>query len=165
MGLFDKLIKNVADEVTSKIKSELKEEIEKRLDIDLDHKNNQAEISAVSNAVSAIYDEQKEYNTGDEYFAALITEDKFPGYTIEKNVHPNVFDGNAHPKCYPISYLFKNDGKPTLAVLVMNRNQYRAMIAVGTYQILDNEGINYIRFYKGMENAEAYVIGRIKENL
>ncbi len=105
------------------------------------------------------------YPTDDAYFATLITESSFPGYTIERNVHPSVFDAGAHPKCYPISYLFKKDGIPVLAVLVMNSNQSRAMISRGTYTILDNNNINYIRFYKGMENKESYVISRIKDNL
>ena len=60
---------------------------------------------------------------------AYITNDNFPSYTIEKNIHPNRFDSSAHPSCMPISYLFSLSGKPVLAVLFMNTNQYRAMIA------------------------------------
>ena len=105
------------------------------------------------------------YDTGDAHFEAIVTEDKFPGYTIDRAVHANVFDPSAHPKCYPITYLFRKDGAPVLAVLVMNRNQYRAMIAVGTYRVLDARNIPYIRFFKGMENREDYIINRISENL
>lgn len=104
-------------------------------------------------------------NTGDEYFAELINQDNFPGYVIEKNLHPSFFDDSAHPSCLPISYLFKKDNTPVLAVLVMQRNHYRAMIALGTYKILEENNIKYIRFFKGMENKEDYVINRIKENL
>ena len=39
------------------------------------------------------------------------------------------------------------------------------MIALGTYKILEENNIKYIRFFKGMENKEDYVINRIKENL
>ena len=109
--------------------------------------------------------EQKTYNTDDSYFASLITQDKFPGYSIATNVHAKSFDASAHPSCYPISYLFSNGSQPVLAVLVMNKNQYRSMIARGTYKVLEDKGIRYIRFFKGMENESGYVINRIRENL
>ena len=32
-------------------------------------------------------------------------------------------------------------------------------------KILDDNGIPYIRFFKGMENESGYVINRIRENL
>ena len=108
---------------------------------------------------------QKAYNTDDSYFASLLTEEKFPGYSISTNVHAQNFDASAHPSCYPISYLFSNGSQPVLAVLVMNTNQYRSMIARGTYKVLDDNGIPYIRFFKGMENESGYVINRIRENL
>lgn len=108
---------------------------------------------------------QKTYNTGDSHFASLITEANFPGYSISNNVHAKNFDASAHPSCYPISYLLSNGSQPVLAVLVMNKNQYRSMIAKGTYKVLDDNGIPYIRFFKGMENESGYVINRIKENL
>ena len=108
---------------------------------------------------------QKTYNTGDSHFASLITEANFPGYSITSNVHAKTLDASAHPGCYPISYLFSNGSQPVLAVLVMNKNQYRSMIARGTYKVLEDKGIPYIRFFKGMENESGYVINRIKENL
>ncbi len=107
----------------------------------------------------------KTYNTDDSYFASLITEANFPGYTITSRVHAKSFDASAHPSCYPISYLFSNGSQPVLAVLVMNKNQYRSMIARGTYKVLEDNGIPYIRFFKGMENESGYVINRIRNNL
>ncbi|MBE6038304.1 MAG: hypothetical protein E7218_03785 [Anaerofustis stercorihominis] len=106
-----------------------------------------------------------EYNTSDRYFAALITEANFPGYSIATNVHAQTFDSSAHPSCYPVSYLFSDGSGPVLAVLVMNTNQYRSMIARGTYKVLDDKAIPYIRFYKGMKNEESYVLDRIRDNL
>ena len=108
---------------------------------------------------------QKTYNTGDSYFASLITEVNFPGYSISTNIHPRQLDASAHPSCYPISYLFSNGSQPVLAVLVMNKNQYRSMIAKGTYKVLDDNGIPYIRFFKGLENERGYVMDRIKNSL
>lgn len=98
-------------------------------------------------------------------FDQLISNNNFPEYSIETNLHPQIFDSLAHPSCLPISYLLRKDGVPALAVLVMKKNQYRAMIARGTYQVLDAQRIPYIRFYTDMENEASYVINRVKENL
>ncbi len=105
------------------------------------------------------------YDTGEEYFDTIVLDEKFPGYTIERGVHPRVMDSGAHPSCIPIAYLFSRGGRPVLAVLLMKPNQTRAMIARGTYGILDANRIPYIRFLKGYPNEEAYVIDRIKKNL
>jgi hypothetical protein len=80
-------------------------------------------------------------------------------------VHPNRFDSSAHPSCMPISYLFSRDGKPTLAILFLKTNQYRAMIARGTYEILDKNNVCYIRFFKSYKNEKDYVINRIHSYL
>ena len=109
--------------------------------------------------------EPKTYNTDDRYFASLITALNFPGYTISTDVHANTLDSGAHPSCYPISYLFSKGSQPVLAVFVMNTNQYRSMTAKGAYQVLEDRGISYIRFFKGMENNREYVLNRIRENL
>ncbi|MBQ4562094.1 MAG: hypothetical protein IJA55_07220 [Clostridia bacterium] len=155
MSIFKKLVKNIFSEVKSAIDTSTAPTASA---------NNRTPSPAVEIPRPQTHLKQG-YPTDDAYFAALIKESNFPDYTIERNVHPSVFDSSAHPKCYPISYLFKKGGVPILAVLVMNQNQSRAMIAKGTYDILDNEVIPYIRFYKGMENKEYYVISRINENL
>ncbi|MBR5825536.1 MAG: hypothetical protein IKY78_00470 [Clostridia bacterium] len=103
--------------------------------------------------------------TGVEYFAEFVTEENFPGYTITANVHPQTIDPEAHPACFPVSFMFSKDSKAVLAVIVIGINQRRAMIAKGTYKVLDDNGIPYICFYKGMKNEKEYAIGRINENL
>lgn len=158
------------DRLVDGIKSELKEDIKSGILDALNIKPNASAASApapspVSNAEAGSNAYDNNFDTGDDYFAGLITAENFPDYAIERNVHPSVFDASAHPSCYPISYLFKKDGEPVLAVLVMNSNQYRAMTAKGTYQVLENNGIKYIRFFKGMKNEKSYVLGRIRENL
>ena len=127
--------------------------------------DNAAQNAQSSQSYTASSFVQKTYNTDDSYFVSLITEANFPGYSITKNVHAKTLDASAHPSCYPVSYLFSNGSRPVLAVLVMNKNQYRSMIAKGTYKVLEDNGIPYIRFFKGMENESGYVINRIKENL
>lgn len=162
MGLFDKILKsltNDVDDVVGKVVDAVRTEVETIKDYN----------STASNSTTDTYEDESPYannhNTCDEYFAQLITESEFPGYTIERNVHPGVFDSSAHPKCFPISYLFRLNGEPKLAVFVMQTNQYKAMIAKGSYDILNDNDIHYIRFFKGMENEKSYVLNRIRENL
>lgn len=162
MGLFDKILKsltNDVDDVVGKVVEAVRTEVETIKDYN----------STASNSTTVTSEDESPYannhNTGDEYFAQLITESEFPGYTIERNVHPSVFDNSSHPKCFPISYLFRLNGEPKLAVFVMQTNQYKAMIAKGSYDILFDNDIHYIRFFKGMENEKSYVLNRIRENL
>lgn len=107
----------------------------------------------------------KPTGNSNDYFDSLITEGNFPGYKIERNVHAKVFDPSAHPCCMPITYLFSKNGKPVLAILLMNTNQYRSMIARGTYKVLNDSKIHFIRFFRSYDNEKSYVINRIKENL
>lgn len=108
---------------------------------------------------------QKSRVTDENYFAQLLTEENFQGYTVERNVHVQRFDPGAHPACYPVSFLFLKDSVPVLAVLVMQTNQWRAMIAKGSYEVLDNHQIPYIRFFKEFNNEETYVLDRVREAL
>jgi hypothetical protein len=98
-------------------------------------------------------------------FESLLTEENFQGYTIERNVHVNRFDPSAHPSCLPVSYLFAKNGTPVLAVYVMQRNHYRAMIAIGAYRVLEEQQIPYIRFFKGFRNEKQYVLDRVRAAL
>ena len=105
------------------------------------------------------------YDTGEDYFDNIVNKMNFPECEIVKNVHPTMLDATAHPSCYNVTYMMYKNGTPVLAVLLMNTNQYRSMCANGTYEVLDNHGIKYIRFFKGMKNEHSYVVNRIKENL
>lgn len=98
-------------------------------------------------------------------FESLLTEENFQGYTIERNVHVHRFDPSAHPACLPVSYLFAKNGNPVLAVYVMQRNHYRAMIAVGAYRVLEAQQIPYMRFFKGFRNEKQYVLDRVRAAL
>jgi|GEM_PF-1702164 len=167
MGLLDKIIDG--------IKSELKSGLSDLLDPKQNDEETQVSAPAAASVqhtasapVVGIDDEPdyaKVYDTDESYFAEIITDEEFEDYTIERSVHPGELDGSAHPSCLPISYLFSRDGEAELAVLIMNSNQRRAMIANGTYRVLDEKRIPYIRFYKGMKNERTYVLDRIRDNL
>ncbi len=103
--------------------------------------------------------------TEQAYFEQLLSEENFEGFTIERDVHVSRFDEGAHPACFPVSFLFSKDSKPVLAVFLMKQNQYRAMIARGSYKVLEENNIPYIRFFRGFDNKKDYVIDRVKSNL
>ncbi len=163
MGLFNRLLKDIKNEVVGKVVDKVVDEFLPTQKTSTTNTTPFVNNYSVPSQSTKMY--PNNHNTGDEYFAALLTPSNFPGYSIEKNVHPNIFDSSAHPKCFPITYLFKKDGENKLAVFIMRDNQYKSMIARGSYDVLDNCGIRYIRFFKGMENKESYVLSRIKENL
>ncbi len=170
MGFFDRIIKKGISEGIGKAVGDALSKVIEPAATELANKtaeyiDDTAQSTQTAQVRTASPFVQKTYDTGDSYFASLITEANFPGYSISTAVHAKSFDATSHPSCYPISYLLSNGSQPVLAVLVMNKNQYRSMIAKGTYKVLDDNGIPYIRFFKGMENESGYVINRIKENL
>jgi len=170
MGFLDRIIKKGISEGISKAVGDAVSKVVEPAATELANKAAQHFGTAADNIPvvqnrTAVAAPSQTFNTGDSYFASVITEESFPGYSISANVHPKSLDASAHPSCYPVSYLFSKDSQPVLAVLVMNTNQYRSMIARGTYKVLEDRGIPYIRFFKGMENESGYVINRIKENL
>lgn len=72
---------------------------------------------------------------------------------------------DCHPACTPIQYLFYKDGKPFLAVVLVQTNTYKGMNVKGTRFICERLGIRYIRFFASYPNEEIYVVERIKKYL
>lgn len=144
MGLLEKLFKIIAGEVVSNIS---------------ENKTVQATPQPKPANVKTVY------QTDVSYFETLLNSDNFPEYEIEKNVSLSVFDSSAHPKCFPITFLFKKSGSPVLAVFIMKEPQRNTMPVAGSKMILDENNVPYLRFYIGWENEKNYVLNRIKENL
>ena len=150
MGFLDSILKIVKEKVTEAVE---------------DAVNTQSsETSAQVNTVKK-FEQKFNPSTDENYFTGLLTEENFPGYTIERSVKLDTFDASAHPKCLPITFLFKKNGAPVLAVFIMNEPQRHTMPVFGSSVILDDNKIRHIRFYKGWENERSYVLNRIKENL
>lgn len=130
---------------------------------------NEFTSSNTSNKTSTVKNTERDYcdnpATDKTYFAGLLTEENFPGYTIDRDVSAQVYDPSAHCACYPISYIFKKDGVPVLAVFIIKDSQYTTMPAVGSYNVLDDNNIKYIRFFIGWQNEKSYVLNRVRENL
>ena len=152
MGFFDSILKVVKEKVT--------EAVNDAVNVPNTGSNTQAKTEAVNS-----FEQKFNPLTDENYFATLLTEENFPGYTIERSVKLDTFDPEAHPKCFPVTFLFRKNTEPVLAVFVMKESQRHTMPVFGSSVILDDNGIRYVRFYKGWENERSYVLNRVKENL
>ncbi len=152
MGLLDSIFKVVKEKVTEAVN-------------DAVNAQNTSSGEQIRAETAKSFEQKFNPSTDENYFATLLTEENFPGYTIERSVKLDTFDPEAHPKCFPITFLFKKNGAPALAVFIMKEAQRHTMPVFGSSVILDDNGIRYIRFYKGWENERSYVLNRIKENL
>jgi len=102
--------------------------------------------------------------TEEDYFESIF-ERYFDDYYIETKVPAYRYDTYAHPSCVPVDYLFVKDDKPVLAIVLVKPNNYKGKNIMGTLDILDRAGIQWLRFFRTWENAEDYVVERIKKNL
>ncbi len=87
----------------------------------------------------------------------------FADYEIARNVEPTYF--GAHPKCKPIQFLFKKDGKDVLAVTVCNYSSATHAAVTNVKEACKKHQIPYIRFIVGYPNKEHYVVRRTLEEL
>lgn len=97
-------------------------------------------------------------------FDAIITA-HFSEYEVRRNLPARELLPECHPACTPVQFMFYKDGKPVLAVVLVKTNNYRGMNVLGTKKICDAMNIPYLRFYHEYENAEDYVVQRIREHL
>lgn len=97
--------------------------------------------------------------------STLIIPANFPAYSIYQDVHPGTLDTTAHPKSRRISYLFRLNGAPKLAVFLMDRSQEGSMPTVGTCRILDSRGIPYIFFFRRDRSDPQTVLQTIRGKL
>ena len=152
MGLLDSILKIVKEKVTEAVN-------------DAVNTQNTSSSEQIKTETAKSFEQKFNPSTDENYFATLLTEENFPGYTIERSVKLDTFDPEAHPKCFPITFLFKKNGAPSLAVFIMNESQRHTMPVFGSSVILDDSKIRYIRFYKGWKNERSYVLNRVRENL
>ena len=81
---------------------------------------------------------------------------KFNGYEISRNIPASELGANE--KCIPVNFLFKKNGAPVLAVLLLKVNRHSHIAVTGTMQACENKGIKVIYFYKDMPNKREYVL-------
>lgn len=179
MGLFDSLKKSLQD-LSNEVEKH-KDDIQKGLDM----LSNQGSQSARSNdsASSAQYasrtpDQSSCADDNSVYPGPVTTAHvdrfndfddiivrNFPDHEVRRNVPASELKPGCHPACTPVQFMFYSGGEPVLAVVLVRTNNYGGMNVKATKKICEDLGIKYIRFYHEYENAESYVVERIKNNL
>lgn len=87
----------------------------------------------------------------------------FSDYEIARDVEPTYF--GAHPKCKPIQFLFKKDGKDVLAVAVLKYSSLTHPAVKDVKEACKKHQIPYLQFIVGYPNKEHYVVRRTLEEL
>lgn len=95
----------------------------------------------------------------ESYFANTL----LSGYEIVRDVEPTYF--GAHPKCKPIQFLFKKNGKDVLAVAVVTYTSISHPAVKSVKEKCDSRNVKYLRFIVGYPNKEHYVVRRVLEEL
>lgn len=182
MGLFDSLKKSLQD-LSNEVEKH-KDDIQKGLDLlsnqgsqnDRSNKSDSYGLSGQDNAPapdhSSCFDDNSVYpgpvTTAlvDRFndFDGIIARN-FPDHEVRRNVPASELQPGCHPACTPVQFLFYSGGKPVLAVVLVRTNNYGGMNVKATKKICEDLGIKYIRFYHEYENAESYVVERIKKYL
>lgn len=98
------------------------------------------------------------------YFDSVIRQN-FSDCEYRIDVPARELAPGCHPACTPIQYLFYKNGKPSLAVVLVQSNTYRGMNVKGTQSICELLGITYIRFFANCPNKTDYVVDRIRSYL
>ncbi len=98
-----------------------------------------------------------------EDFRAFYRQDLFRGYEIQKNVSPEYF--GEHPKCKPVNFLFRKNGKDLLAVSIVKYSSIKHPAVNNVKLACIRNGIKYIHFIIGYPNKEHYVVRRTLEML
>ena len=96
-------------------------------------------------------------------FEKYFTSAFFADYEIARDVDPTYF--GAHPKCKPIQFLFKKNGKDVLAVAVVTYTSISHPAVRSVQEHCESRNIKYLRFIVGYPNKEHYVIRRVLEEL
>lgn len=96
-------------------------------------------------------------------FEKYFTSAFFADYEIARDVDPTYF--GAHPKCKPIQFLFKKNGKDVLAVAVLKYSSLTHPAVKDVKEACKNRRIPYLQFIVGYPNKEHYVVRRTLEEL
>ncbi len=102
--------------------------------------------------------------TGPGQLEAILARalDQIPGVTYRQEVPAAHIDPSAHPAAKPVTFLVYREDRPVLALMAVRDNTYRSMPVVGTQRLLEGQGIPFLRFFRELENADDYVLERIR---
>lgn len=78
---------------------------------------------------------------------AEVIEKRLPDADVSYMVYPSEFDPSVNKAALPIHFLFKKDGNPVVAVVVVTSNGYNATHVIETADACENNGIGYVRVF------------------
>lgn len=81
------------------------------------------------------------------YKYAEVIAQNFPDAEIDYMAYPRDLDENANDKALPIHFLFKENGVPKVAVVIVTAQGYRTPRVVATRLWCQTNGITYIRMH------------------
>jgi len=170
MGLFDKLKKTVEDIAAEagKNKDDLQKEIEKVLGPRPQQTQPSSDSGRTVNQPAGnvfracpVYPE----STDQTQRVYEIICRNFPELQVQCHVPVNALMPSAHPKCMPITYLLLQNNVPRVAVILMNQKQHSGMSVKATDSACTALGIRCFHLYHEYENAETYIVGKIRDSL
>ena len=168
MGLFDSLKSKINSEAVEKIVNTVQQEVDKAVNTVSESVNSKpAQTSQPAAEAAPAYTEPKKTAVIRDRFNDFddIISRNFTDIEVRKNVPAAELEPGCHPACTPVQFMFYRNSAPVLAVVLVKENNYRGMNVVATKKICEKLGIKYIRFYHEYENAESYVVDRIRKNL
>ncbi len=78
---------------------------------------------------------------------ARLIEDNFTTQHIRCMVPPREIVSDANPRALPIHFLFMQDGRPKVAVVIVTRGGYKVSNVLATKTICEGKGIKYLRIF------------------
>lgn len=91
--------------------------------------------------------------------------DSISGISYQADVPASAIDSSAHPAAKPIAFMVYKNEHPVLAIAIVKNNTYRSMPVKGTQMLVENRGMDYIRFFRELENRPDYIRSRIISKL
>ena len=91
--------------------------------------------------------------------------DSISGISYQADVPASTIDSSAHPAAKPIAFMVYKNEHPVLAIAIVKNNTYRSMPVKGTQMLVENRGMDYIRFFRELENRPDYIRSRIISKL
>lgn len=100
------------------------------------------------------------------YKIARIIKNNFQDYEVEYMADPAQLDATFTYGA-PIHFLFKKDGKPVLAVVVVTKGGYKLPLMEGTEKACERANVRYMRFFCNCDypNKTDYIRERIRQGL
>ena len=92
-----------------------------------------------------------------------IFDSQFSGYRLARHMPVTVISPQSPGYSKYVDFLFcASNGRPLLAVLIVNNNNWKDREVTSTTQALENLGIPCMRFFEELPNEPSYIINRVR---